>query len=386
MKKFIFGFFSIFLALFVFVPNSYAKVIVQEKGVVTISSDEIVNDDLFIGAESVEIYGTVNGDVYIGAGRVEIDGIINGDLFVGAATITITGKIEDDAYISGGNVIIQRASIGDSLLAGAGSLDIDKDTSIGGSLLVGSGVVDNKADVGRNFFVGAGSASLNSSVGGEVRIGAGSINIGDNTEVAGDFYYTIGEDGNADLVLPNDAIVSGTIKKIEPTISRLAEIEKTKTGFFKNTRAFQAGISLISFLGAILVGFLAIKKCQKTINLVTGQITKSLLSSLGIGFLVLVLTVPLALIIMLTGIGASLAMIALSLFGIGVYLAKLVTSLALGTWLSKQFGWEKMTTYANFVVGLLLFFILKNIHLVGGFTTLLFTSIGLGAFYKLLKN
>ncbi|MFC1625864.1 hypothetical protein ACFL1Q_02400 [Patescibacteria group bacterium] len=386
MKKLAIGLFIFVFALFVFVPNTYAKVIVQDKGAVTISSNEVVNDDLFIGAESVEILGTVNGDVYVGAGMVEVDGLINGDLLIGGGSVTLTGKVRDDVYIGGGNVTVQKASIGDSLLVGSGSLNIDEESTIGGSLLVGSGIVNNKASVGRNFFAGAGNVSLDSSVGGEVRIGAGEIKVGDNTKVAGDFYYSIGEDGKDDLVLPEGSTVSGSVKKIKPSVKTITGMEDAKTGFLKASGAFRRIFLAVSFLGALLVGVLAIKIFSKRVDVVINHVTKSLFSNLGIGFLILVLTVPLAFIVMLTGVGASLSMIVLALFGIAVYLAKLVSSLALGAWLSNRFGWKKMNIYTNFVLGLVLFFILKSIPVVSGLTSLLFTSVGLGAFFRLIKN
>lgn len=386
MKKFAVGFTLLLLSFFVFASNSYAKVIVEEEGLVTIPASEVINDDLFIGAETVEVLGTVNGDVYIGAGLVTVDGVINGDLFVGGGKVTIGGKIKDDVYVGGGDVLIQKATIGDSLLVGSGTLTVDKDSSIGGSFLAGSGNVNSKASVGRNFYVGSGLVDMNSDIGGEVRLGAGEIRVGTETSVGGDFYYMIDGQGADDFTLPEGVVVLGSLKKIEPSSKTVIEIEKTKADFFEGSRAVKKGFWVVSLLGAMLVGFIALKMCPKKGTLLVDDIQRNLFSNLGIGFLVLVLTVPLALIVMITGVGASLGLIVLALFGVGVYLAKLATSLALGFWLSGQFGWKKMGVYANFALGLVIFFLLKTVPVAGGFISLLFTSVGLGAFFKLIKH
>ena len=361
---------------------------VQEKGTVSVTSKEIINDDLFIGAENVQISGTVNGNVFVGAGTVTIGGTINGDLFVGGGTVTLTGKIKNNVLIGAGDVTVSKASIGDSLIVGSGNLKVDEATTIKGSLLAGAGMVDNKAKIGRNFFAGAGNVSLNSIVGGEARIGAGEIKIGENTKITKDLYYMLGENGTSDLVLPKGAVVSGVVQKIAPDTKSDGEVEKAKTEFLGASKAFGKGLLVISFLGALLVGMVAIKMSSKCdcVNKVVAEVSNSPLSNLGIGFLVLILTVPLALIVMFTGVGASLSMIVLALFGIGVYMAKLAVSLAFGTYLSNKFNWTKMNAYTNLALGLLILFGFKFIPVIGGLTSFVFTSIGMGAFFRLIRK
>lgn len=386
MKKIFTGLLASFAFLFVFVPSTQAKVVFQEKGSVAISSKEIVNDDLYISSESVEILGTINGDVYVGGGVVKIDGKINGDLIIAGGTITISGKIKDDVYIGGGNVTVSKASIGDSLLVGSGTLNIDKDSSIGGSLLTGSGMVTNNAKVGRNFFAGAGSVALDSLVGGEARIAAGEINISDKTIISKDLYYLLGEDGKSELVLPQNAKVLGTIKKVETPAGMNPEVNRSKEEFKNMFGYAQGGMLLISFLGSLLVGVLAIKMYAKKAEELSNQVQGSVFSNLGIGFLILILTIPLAIVVMFTIIGAQLSMITFALFGIAVYFAKLVSVLALGQTISKQFGWNKINLYGSFVLGLTILFTIKFIPIVGGFTSFLFTCVGLGAIFKNAQN
>ena len=53
----------------------------------TISSDEVINDDLYIAADQIEMAGTIKGD-----------------LFVSGRTIKVTGTIEGNTYLFGGQI------------------------------------------------------------------------------------------------------------------------------------------------------------------------------------------------------------------------------------------------------------------------------------------
>jgi hypothetical protein len=381
MKKILFGLVTSFIALFTFVPNSYAKVMVQEKGTVTISSNEVVNDDLYIAAENIEVLGTVNGDVYVAGGQVKVDGKINGDLIVGGGTVTISGKIKDDVYVGGGNITIQKSSIGDSLVVVGGSLTVDKNSTIGGSLMSGTGMVDNNANVGRNLFVGAGSVSVNSKVGGEARIGAGEIKIGEETSINKDLYYTLG-DGNSEIVIPATAKVLGNVHKVEPVKPDVKIDNKNR---YQAAKYAKGGLLAISFFGALLVGIIAIKLASKEIEKIANRVKESVLTNVGAGFLILTLTVPLSLVVMFTIIGAQLSFVTLAIFGLLVYFAKLVTALALGSAISSQLKW-KLNHYLNFVLGLAILFGFKYIPIVGGFVSFVFTCVGLGAIIRSIKH
>lgn len=359
MKKILFAFLVSLVSFFSFAATSQAKMIVQEKGTITVTAKEVINDDLFIAGENVEILGTVNGDVYVGAGMVKVDGKINGDLLVGGGNVTVSGKIQDDVYIGGGNVIVQAATIGDSLLVGAGTLNIDKNSTIGGSLLTGVGMLDVSAKIGRSLYAGA-----------------GEIKMGETAKVDKDFYYTLGDD-KTEFAVPKGAVVAGTVQRIQNTV----KVEAPKVDFAKGFYAMR----IISFLGALLVGILAIKYFSGKIEEVVNITTSSVFSNLGIGFLILILTVPVAFLVMFTGIGASLSMIVLALYGVAVYMAKLVSALALGSVISKQVG-NKLNVYLSFGLGLIVLFGFKFIPVIGGLTSFVFTCVGLGAIYKLIKH
>lgn len=368
----------IFSFVFLFPAGVSAKVILSENEPVEIGKDEVINDDLFVGAERVEINGIINGDVYAGAETVRIGGVINGNLHVGAGSFYLNGKVLNSVYVGAGNVNLTGATVGNSLIVGAGNVNVDENSLIGGSIIAGSGTINLNAPVKRNVFIGAGNVDLNSKIDGEVRLGGGSISIGPKTKIAKDFYYAVNDDQKG-INISESAAISGKVQKMESKIAVKKDFELPKrelTGAFK---AVGAAVNIFSFIGALLVGLLALKLYPKVFSVSSDFVSKAFFKSLGLGFLIAIVAIPALLVIALTGIGFPLAGVILLLLILALYFSKIVVGLSLGVWLSEKFNWKKMSTYMMFVFGLVVVYLLKALPYIGFVFSLVFLWSGLGA-------
>ncbi len=383
MKKTICLLLVLIISFFLTTTGVAAKVVAMEKGSYEVGKDEVIDDDLFVGAETVDIEGTVNGDVYIGAETVRVNGKINGDLHVGTGTFHLGGSVRDDVYVGAGNVTLSKAKIGDSLLIGSGNVCIDEDSSIGVSVIAGSGTFSLYAPVVRNVFVGAGTVEINSEVGGEARLGGGDISLGPKAKVGKDLYYTLGEAGK-NIRMADDAVVSGKVQKIEQKFADKKDIENVKTGIGSAFKTVNIFMTLISFIGAFIVGYLGLKYFPKLFSESASLVSKSFFKSLGIGFLVTLVALPVLIILVLTGVGAALAGILLLVFLLYLYLSKLVVSVSLGNWIAEKFNW-KMSVYGVFAVGLFGVYLLKEFPYFGFILGLVILWSGLGALILNLK-
>jgi carbonic anhydrase/acetyltransferase-like protein (isoleucine patch superfamily) len=386
MKK-IFSLLLVFTFSFLIFPvkEAAAEVIIKERGMVSVRGEEVVDDDLFVGAETVEILGTVNGDVYVGTGSLRVDGVINGNLHAGSGMTTISGVISGSVYVGSGNLIVENAKIGNSLLVGAGNVSIDKDSEIGGSFLVGSGSVAVNSPIGRNVFVGAGTVDLNSSVGGEARVAGGIITLGPDANIAKDFTYAINEQEGS-LNISDTASVSGSINRSEYKFATEEEVEMARSGFSKVFRAVRGVTQLISLVGALIVGLLALRFFNKFFTKATSHVEKSFWKSLGVGFLVIIAAIPTFVLLAITGVGLSLVWVLFLLLMLGIYFSKIVVALCLGNWLVDKLGKRKISVYAVFAIGLLALYILKFIPVIGFFTSVVVLFSGLGALTLHLKS
>lgn len=370
------------LFFFAFLPsNVSAKILTNEKGTVSIPSTEVVDDDLFVAAKSVEINGTINHDVFIGAEDVWINGTINGNLHVGAGNVNISGAVKGNVYIGAGQINISDSKIEGSLLVGTNIINIDDRSSVAGSILIGAGTANISSSIGRNLYIGAGNIEIDSVIGGEGRIAGGKMHIGKNTKIAGDFYY-IEDTNQQNIYISDEATVAGQIYKKEYRKSETKNVDLPNVDkkIFSGVKGF---LTLASFMGALLVGYVSYRLFFKHLNISSEILTKSFWKSLGVGFAVAVCLFPLLLLLAITGIGIPLAGMLFILSIIYMYLAKIVVGFALGQFLARKFKWEKLPKFALLAIGLLLIYVIKSVSIIGFFVSLLVLCSGLGS--QLLK-
>lgn len=358
---------KILASLFIFVfmlfglgaNKAYAKVITEKEGDVTIAKGEIINDDLFIGAKSVTLDGTVNGDVFIGAQSIKIGGTVNGNVHAGAKTIDMSGVVRGNMYGGAQNILVTGAKIGGSLLLGGASITIDKDANVGGSILAGAESLMIDADITRNVFAGT-----------------GNLNIGSDTRIGKDLYYATGE---SKATISPEAMIAGATHVSEMKTPENVNVDTTamKKNALKVMAATKIGMSVLMFLGALLVGFVYMKLAEKQFAQTAGIVSQSFWKSLGIGFLIAMAFIPAIIILCMTFIGLPLAGLTVLLFLLYSCLAGIVVSRALGTALFKAN--KKMPVFGAFALGLLLIKVVEMIPFIGFMTTLAVFWSGLGA-------
>ncbi|MEW5869963.1 MAG: hypothetical protein AB1894_11850 [Chloroflexota bacterium] len=66
-----------------------------------IEAGEIIDDDLFISAETVVVDGTVNGDLFINSSTATVNGVVNGNLIVNSAILTLNGSVNNSLVFAG---------------------------------------------------------------------------------------------------------------------------------------------------------------------------------------------------------------------------------------------------------------------------------------------
>ncbi len=137
---------------------------------VVIGADEIIEDDLYVGANEFVLDGTVKGDVIVGGNIITINGTVEGDLWAAGQVVIINGVVMDDVRIAGAGLQLgQDANVGGDLLAAGASLETKAGSVVGGDLLVGAGQALLAGEVGRDVLAGAGALELRGNVGGDVK-------------------------------------------------------------------------------------------------------------------------------------------------------------------------------------------------------------------------
>lgn len=136
---------------------------------VVIEAGEVVDDDLYVGAEEFVLDGTVNGDVIVFARTVTINGELNGDLFAAAQTVEVSGTVTGATRIAGSVLFVgETASVGEDVLGAGYSFEGREGSSIGRDLIFAGGQILLAGDVTRDVQVATGAFELRGDVGGDV--------------------------------------------------------------------------------------------------------------------------------------------------------------------------------------------------------------------------
>lgn len=138
---------------------------------VVIGRGEVIDDDLYVAANTVTVDGTINGDLVAVGSQIIINGTVKGDVLAAAQGIAINGTVGDDVRAAGQAVMLgPSARVAGDLAIGGMSLDSQAGSVVQGDLLVGVYQALLAGQVGRNVWGGMDRLELLGTVGGNLDI------------------------------------------------------------------------------------------------------------------------------------------------------------------------------------------------------------------------
>ena len=140
-----------------------------------LAEGEVIDDDLFIGGQTVVVNGTVNGDLLAFGGDVTVNGTVKGSLVTSAQNVTINGDIMGSVY--GAGYVLElgpSATIGRNAYFGAFSVQSRPGSTVARDLLVGAYQALLAGEVGRDLTAGLGALELSGKIGGDVKLEVGA--------------------------------------------------------------------------------------------------------------------------------------------------------------------------------------------------------------------
>jgi cytoskeletal protein CcmA (bactofilin family) len=403
------------LASLLFVSSAWA---IETRGGqnVTIDADEVIEDDLYVGAETVTVEGTVRGDLVAAGGTVRMNGTVEGDIISAGQTVIVNGKVEDDVRIAGQALLIgEDAQITDDLIAAGYSLESEAGSTVGGELLYGGYQALLAGTVGGNVRGGMTAFELGGEVGDNVNVevdGGGAqpaggrfapgapavsvptvesgLTLTDTARVEGDLRY--GSSSRGDIA--SGAQIGGDVAY---------EQRPAEEGQPAQTGASAVLLeSLRRFVVLILIGLLLVWLAPGLVRSVADTVRNQPLLSLGwgildyvivvvAGLLVLAATILLAVVFGLITLGGLIpAIISIGVlidavlvvaFLISVfYLAPVVVGFLGGRMLLGRFQPDRASgRVLPLVIGIVLYVILRAIPILGVVVAVVVVLLGLGA-------
>jgi cytoskeletal protein CcmA (bactofilin family) len=402
---------------------------------ITIAAGEVINDDLYVGANAFILDGTVNGDVVTAGQTITINGTVNGNLLAAGQTVVVNGKITGD-ILAGGSVLYfgEKAVIGGDIIGGAYSLEFRKGSSIGRDAVLAAGQILLACDVTRNVKAAAGALELAGAIGGNVQAAVGEANqvqagppptmmmpqstipvpvvkqgltIDPAARIAGNLEYT----QNSDLAFPGGVVKGQITRQLQPqdTSRPRQETVAEKAGQW----ALRSVRSLITI---ILIGLLLLWLLPGFLGSLTEHLRSNPWPSLGwgvvsyAGFFFVVLLILFVMILgalvfglfALGGLSATIVWVGiLLLFGLilgfvlaTAFLAKIVFGMTIGKWMLKSVHsplaehrlWPMIIGVAITVavIALLTFPVIPGF--LGGLLNFVIVLFGLGALWLWIRE
>ena len=303
--------------------------------------------DLILFGREVVVRGVVEGDVIAFAQRVEIEGEVKGSVRGAGEIIDVRGKIGKNVSLAGKYVnILKGAEIGWDLIAGAQRLSVE-------------GKVDG------DIKGGAGEGILAGDVGGNVELKLQELTVLPPAHIKGNLIYS----ASREAIIPGEAKIEGKV------IFNPLPLQPPKP-IRKGT---PIALKLFWLLSLIATGAFLVLLFPRYLREMGSDMLNRPWLNIGWGFVVLVVAPVGAIIIAITLIGIPLSLMSLFIYFVAIYLSTLIVGTALGMKiLQRLLKKEDVNLYLSIIVGIIIFYILQNIPIVGLMISLLGVCWGLG--------
>ena len=393
-------------------PTAHAGEFIEGKPDAVLEEGETVEDDLFIGGDSVLVAGTVEGDLFAAGNDVVISGEVYGNVFTAGQNITISGTIDGALMIAGYDLTLtENAVITHNVYFGGFSLEAMTDSLVQRSIYGGGYQLILDGTVARDVTAGLGALKVNGPVGGDLNVEIGEPSSDSEWLVDNwmkdmpvikvlDPGYVVEEslvEGDLNIkVTPVDTNVNVPEIKIDPAQLILGYLRR------------RAGEFIALMLVGMIVLWLMKDTLLKAVDEVKSNAGKDSLWGLLVYFLyvpvVFTLFVVLTLLIIMVSLltlgsltGEVIAISSFSFFGLltlfGMLASlgtKIVVGYLVGRWLLSKTSNLSYENYWHHVgalaLGVFLYEVLRAIPLAGFIIMLIVVVIGTGAFFVLLKN
>jgi cytoskeletal protein CcmA (bactofilin family) len=390
-----------------------------------IGENEVIDDDLFIGGDTVEINGTVYGDVIAFGSVVKVNGTIHGSLVTGAQSILVNGLVDGSVYAGSSTLTLgSEAEIGRNLYYGGFNLSAEPGSFIKKDLLVGAYQALLSGHVGRNVQAGVGALEIDGFVGNDViavvdsptegqqtyffpgipdveTIVPSGIRISKDAEIGGSLEYKSSVDQSATIEI---SPAGGITFEYDPSLDPQSDIDEV--GRVSSNAAVVSWLvkQIRVFITLMLLGGLIIWQIPVLLNKVSKKAERESMPSLGWG-LVSVLIVYLGAFIaagliiagaiffgiitlgelsrVILTVGFSSLALIMAAFGLLVsYGSKLIVAYMVGKllirWLAPKFEDQPIWPM---IIGVLLYTFLRAIPFVGFAIGVFVTLVGIGAMW-----
>jgi hypothetical protein len=365
-----------FLTLFTFLSAEEKPIKAGEtqniKDIVILPAGETHDGDYFAYGDNIEISGIVNGDVYLAGGQIFIDGQVLGDVLIAGGSVSIQGEVQNNVRVIAGQATIG-GKVGHNVTVVGGNAQFPHSAVIQGSLVCCAGNVELASTIGSSVNVAASNLRISGQIKRNLAAFVGQLRLTSRAKIDGNLEYR----SNTVAYIDPGAQVMGTLTH-HPTLIQGLFKGKLFQGILLGSKI--AG-TLMNFFYTLAIGIIMLKVFPSKLHLALEALEKKPWKSWAFGAMLLILLPLVSLILLMTILGIPFALTLLALNVIGFYTAKVFTIFWVSNSTLTRIGLKK-NRISTFFVGLICYFLITAIPILGtivAFVTMLF-GLGAGTF------
>jgi cytoskeletal protein CcmA (bactofilin family) len=327
--------------------------------------------DHFVAGGSLTIDDPVAGDLVAAGGSIDVDAPVGGDAVLAGGRARLGADVAQSVYAAGGQITVA-GRVGHNLRAVGGRVELGPQAQVAGNATVAGGQVTLRGRIGGHVQIGGGQVLIDGPVAGNVSVGAGQLELGPRARIEGRLRLRSGDEPT----LSPQAQVLGGIERLEiPAPGGRVGWPGGERQGFGGGWLWTAGLML---LAAVLLGLM-----PRVFGAVAQALQSQPALSVGLGFLVLVATPAAVLVLLVTLIGAPVALLLLATYLALLPVGYASAGIGLGDWALRRWRAAEATTL-HWRVGaaaaaVLALSLLGRIPFVGGWVAFVALLLGLGA-------
>lgn len=338
-----------------------------------------VKDNIAIAASEIEVNEKIEGDLFAAGSNIEINSVITKDTWLVGDRIKIKGIILDDLRAAGRWIKLRGKIKKEVMLAGL-YIDIDEECNIDDNCYLAAEEINIYGKIRKNLKARAKEIRISGIIYGDGDLKAEKIVFNSDALFKGNLSYSSKEK----LKIP-EGVVSGKVvwKRLIPEIPKKKQPTLAKKVFW----------FFVFFLALVSFGCAMILIIPKQVELIVQELHDAPLWSLLYGFIFLIFTPFLVIVLCITLIGIPIGVSVITYYFIGIYISKIFPGIFIGNlFLRNREKQSKVLLLIAMLIGVFLIEMTGFIPYLGWFFKLLAILFGLGAlissrfkFLKLLK-
>jgi cytoskeletal protein CcmA (bactofilin family) len=214
-----------------FAPVNALAADTRQGNSITIGPNEVINDDLYVAASTIDVQGTINGNLFAAGSTIMVSGTVTRDVNAAGTSISIPGEIQGSARLAGTTVTVT-GKIDRDLMAMATTLSVPREASVARDLIGAFSTATVAGPIGRNADVAGSDVTFSGPVGGDVKASVSTLKLAEGAAIQGNLDYTSNQTVNL-----SGGTVAGATHHYFPSngpslVSRVIGWFQTLVGFF----------------------------------------------------------------------------------------------------------------------------------------------------------